>query len=206
MSLSNYFGAKANTGGLALASSLRITADYLAGLRGPSQTLILIEGFGAELQKNKQDRIPAGSARAPRDLAWPTIRGRDALSGLPCVLVVQAASVRVELERLINSPVPAFEPADGDKNPIHAETWPAAHAAITAWAAEGQNLWINFEGRGRTAKGEFDRLRLGLIAGGAEELARYRAAWQSDARDIAAEAPAPVALIAEEAPSDPIPF
>ena len=77
MSLSNYFGGKANTGGLALASSLRITAEYLGGLRGPSQTLILIEGFGAENQKNKQDRIPAGSSRAPRDLAWPVIRGRD---------------------------------------------------------------------------------------------------------------------------------
>lgn len=205
MSLSNYFGNKATAGGLALASSLRITADYLSGLRGPSQTLIMIEGFGSEAQKNKQDRIPAGCSRAPRDLAWPTIRGRDALSGLPCVLVVQAASVRVELERLIGAAAPAFEPADGDKTVINADTWPEAYKAITAWAAEGQNLWISFEGRGKTAKGEFDRLRLGLVAGGAEELARYRAAWASDARDIAAEAPA--ALIAEEpASNDPIPF
>jgi hypothetical protein len=208
MSLSAYMGNKAAEGKLELASSLRISAEYLAGLKGPSQTLITIEGFGHELQKNKQDRLPPGSSRAPRDLAWPVIRGRDALSGLPCVLVIQAAAVRVELERMIGAQVPAFEPVDGDK-PIDAgKAWEAAATAIGGWATESRNLWLSYEGRGKTSKGEFDRIRLALVGGGAAELVAYREAWIADARELRAEAAqVPAALIAEEpAATDPIPF
>jgi hypothetical protein len=69
-------------------------------------------------------------------------------------------------------------------------------------------LWLSYEGRGKTSKGEFDRIRLALVGGGAAELVAYREAWIADARELRAEAvQVPAALIAEEpAATDPIPF
>jgi hypothetical protein len=210
MSLSSFLSRESEAGDLVLASAVRIGADHLRGLKGPAQTLVSVEGLDLDIQENKTRRILPGASRPNARLAWPAIKGKDALSGLPCIIVIQAGALRYEVEKLARLERGELEPIDPD-----ASTGGIAFALLNTWisglvtAKAGLLIW--FEGEGKTQDGQiFPRFRLAVVKNGADKLADYRAAWLADARALEAAAPAPApvaALDVEPAPAaDPIPF
>jgi hypothetical protein len=208
MSLSHFFAVASESGALTLASAVRINADHLRALKGPSQTMIVIERADVDVQDNKTRRILPGAARPAARLAWPAIHGRDALSGLPCVLVIQAGALRYEVEKLANVTRPELDAVDADGN-----TGALAFASFGAWvsklAAEGAGLVVWFEGEAKTADGQaFPRYRLAVVQKGAEKVVDYRAAWYDDARATEDAAPPPVVVAELAAPesSEQMPF
>lgn len=207
MGLSHFFASVSESGALKLASAVRINAEHLRGLKGPSQTMIVIEKADVDVQENKTRRILPGAARPAARLAWPAIYGRDALSGLPCVLVVQAGALRYEVEKLASLTRQELDAADGDAAPGN-----LAFASFGLWVAklaqDGAGLVVWYEGEAKTADGQvFPRFRLAVVDRGADKIAEYRAAWYDDARAVAEEAaPVPVAELAAPESSDPIPF
>ena len=207
MGLSHFFATASETGALKLASAVRINAEHLRGLKGPSQTMIVVEKADVDVQENKTRRILPGAARPAARLAWPAIHGRDALSGLPCVLVVQAGALRYEIEKLASLTRQELDAADGDAAPGN-----LAFASFGLWvqklAPDGAGLVVWYEGDAKTADGQvFPRFRLAVVDRGADKIAEYRAAWYDDARAVAEEAaPVPVAELAAPESSDPIPF
>ncbi|NBW38755.1 MAG: hypothetical protein EBR30_27785 [Cytophagia bacterium] len=111
MSLSAFLSKESEAGDLVLASAVRIGADHLRGLKGPAQTLVAVEGLDLDIQENKTRRILPGASRPNARLAWPAIKGKDALSGLPCIIVIQAGALRYAraLEAAAPAPVAALD-------------------------------------------------------------------------------------------------
>ena len=208
MSLSSFLSRESEAGDLVLASAVRIGADHLRGLKGPAQTLVAVEGLELDIQENKTRRILPGASRANARLGWPSIKGKDALSGLPCVIVIQAGALRYEVEKLARLERAELEPIDPDAN-AGGVPFGGLNTWISGLIESKAGLLIWYEGEGKTQDGQvFPRFRLAIVKGGAEKLADYRAAWLADARALEAAAPAPVAAPdVEPAPAaDPIPF
>lgn len=192
--------------GYTMSAPVRVTAEHLAALPVP-ETLIELRAFAEDAQENKTKRILPGASRAAARLAWPTLCGADAVTGLPVILVVQAGALRYELERLAGVTRPELEPVDADNADAIRNGWAGARAWLSRVVTERRALRVQYCGEGRTAEGQtFPRFRLALV--GPEAAAGYREAWLEDAAAARRAAPpAPVALLESDAPpADPIPF
>jgi hypothetical protein len=206
MGLNNWTMTACSSDGYLMSAPVRVTAEHLAGLPVP-ETLIELRAFSDDAQENKTTRILPGAARAAARLAWPTLCGADAVTGLPVILVIQAGALRYELERLASVTRADLEPVDADNADAIRAAWAGPRAWLSRIVSERRALRVQYCGEGRTAEGQiFPRFRLALV--GADAAAGYREAWLEDAaaarRTVTA---APVALLEAEAPAtDPIPF
>jgi len=204
MSLGNFFGQEHAAGNLSLASRLRITADYLAGLHGPAQTMLKVTGVSWENQENKMGRALTLSARPPRDLAFPVLEGTDALSGLPAMLVLQAGSLTYEAARMMNMDRAAFGPFDAET--LSEDQKAKLQDGLSPLIGEG--IVLMYEGEGQKDGKSFARYRLARVKCDDTTVQRYAQAWRADAAHSpkALEQNKPLQLEGPDEPTDPIPF
>jgi hypothetical protein len=204
MSLGNFFGAEHAAGNLSLASRLRITADHLAGLHGPAQTMLRVTGVSWETQENKMGRALTLGARPPRDLAFPALEGTDALSGLPAMLVLQAGSLTYEAARLMDMDRSAFGPFDAET--LSEDQRAKLRSGLSPLLDDG--LVVMYEGEGEKDGKVFARYRLARVRCDDTTAQRYAQAWRADASSApkALEQNKPLQLEGPEAPTDPVPF
>lgn len=201
MGLNQWTVAQSAAGQYQLSAPVRITAEHLAALPVP-ETLITLSAFAADAQDNKTKRLLPGQARPSARLSWPVLLGLDALSGLPVQLTIQAGALRFELERLAQLDRTKLDPVDESAAD---QSWPELRAWVSRVVSEQRALRVCYLGTGTTADGQaFPRFRLALVAAAAAD--DYRAAWLDDAAQVARVAPAAVAQLVSDAPSDPIPF
>lgn len=201
MGLNNWTMAQSAAGAYQLSAPVRITAEHLAALPVP-ETLIVLSAFGVDAQENKTKRLLPGQARPSARLCWPVLLGLDALSGLPVQLTIQAGALRFELERLAQLDRPKLDPVDESGAD---QGWADLRGWVSAQVSAQRALRVCYLGQATTADGQvFPRFRLALVAAAAAD--DYRAAWLDDASQVARVAPAAVAQITSDAPSDPIPF
>lgn len=201
MGLNQWTVSQSAAGQYQLSAPVRITAEHLAALPVP-ETMITLSAFAADAQDNKTKRLLPGQARPSARLSWPVLLGLDALSGLPVQLTIQAGALRFELERLAQLDRVKLDPVDESAAD---QSWPELRAWVSRVVSEQRALRVCYLGTGTTADGQaFPRFRLALVAAAAAD--DYRAAWLDDASQVARVAPAAVAQLVSDAPSDPIPF